>query len=42
MENTDAIQGDDEQNNTSFLEGGSVICEEENIVTMECFLLKIS
>ena len=32
MENTDEIQGDDEQNNTSFLEGGSVICKEQSIV----------
>ncbi len=32
MEDTDEIQGDDEQNNTPFLEGGSVICEEQNIV----------
>ncbi len=32
MENADEIQGDDEQNNTSFLEGGSVICKEQGIV----------
>jgi hypothetical protein len=32
MEDTDKIQGDDEQNNTSCLEGGSVIPEEQNIV----------
>jgi hypothetical protein len=32
MEDTDEIQGDDEQNKTSFLEGGSVLCEEKNIV----------
>jgi hypothetical protein len=32
MEDTDEIQGDDEQNNISCLEGGSVIPEEQNIV----------
>ncbi len=32
MENTDENQGDDEQNNTSFLEGDSVIPEEQIIV----------
>ena len=31
MENTDEIQGDDEQNN--FSEGGSVICKEQNTET---------
>ncbi len=33
MENTDEIQGDDEQNNTSFSEGGSVICKKQNTET---------
>jgi hypothetical protein len=32
MENTDETQGDDEQNNSSFLKGGSVILGEQNIV----------
>jgi hypothetical protein len=32
MENADEIQGDDKQNNTSFLEGGSIICKEQSIV----------
>ena len=32
MENTDETQGDEEQNNDSFLEGCSVILGEQNIV----------
>jgi hypothetical protein len=40
MEDTDEIQGDDEQNNKSFFEGGSVICEEQNIVQDEVLFIE--